>query len=161
MLLLKNLVYTIVVPSTFAIYLPWLLTSEQVARTGIVRVISVTLFVLGCVGYSWSVWSFASVGRGTPAPFDAPTRLVIRGLYHHTRNPMYGSIIVLLLGWTALFPIFGLLLYGLVITISFHLFVVLYEEPHLRKIFGNSYDEYLTRVGRWLPILRTEKRQMQ
>ncbi len=161
MLLLKNLAYTIVVPSTFAIYLPWLMTSEDLASIGIMRSISFGLFILGGVGYVWSVWSFASIGQGTPAPFDAPRRLVIRGLYHYTRNPMYGSILALLLGWIILFPSLRFLLYVLSMGISFHLFVVLYEEPHLKKIFGNSYEEYLTRVGRWVPMSHTDKGNIQ
>ncbi len=156
-LLLKNLAYTIIVPSTFAIYIPWLMTSEDVASAGIARFVSLALFLLGGIAYSWSVWSFASIGRGTPAPFDAPTHLVIRGLYHYTRNPMYGSILALLLGWMFLFPSLPLLLYSLSISGCFHLFVVLYEEPHLKKIFGDSYEEYLTQVGRWIPIISKGK----
>ncbi len=157
MLLLKNLAYTIVVPSTFAIYFPWLMTSEDIASGGILRFLSLALFLLGGIAYSWSVWSFASIGRGTPAPFDAPTHLVIRGLYKYTRNPMYGSIMTLLLGWMVLFPSYRLLVYGLSIGGSFHLFVLLYEEPHLKKIFGNSYDEYLAQVGRWIPTIGKDK----
>ncbi len=157
MLLLKNLAYTIIVPSTFAIYCPWLMTSEDIASTGILPFISLALFFLGGIAYAWSVWSFASIGQGTPAPFDAPTHLVVRGLYHYTRNPMYGSILTLLLGWMALFPSLRLLLYSLSIGGCFHLFVVLYEEPHLKKIFGDSYEEYLTQVGRWIPIISKDK----
>ena len=157
MLLFKNLAYTIIVPSTFAIYIPWLMSSEDVASTGILRFISSALFLLGGIAYSWSVWSFASIGQGTPAPFDAPTHLVIRGLYNYTRNPMYGSIMTLLLGWMTLFPSLGLLFYGLSIGACFHLFVVLYEEPHLKKIFGDSYDKYLNQVGRWIPIISKDK----
>jgi protein-S-isoprenylcysteine O-methyltransferase Ste14 len=32
-----------------------------------------------------------------------------------------------------------------------HLFVVLYEEPTLRRAFGNDYEVYRRRVGRWWP----------
>ena len=35
--------------------------------------------------------------------------------------------------------------------LCFHLFVVLYEEPHLHHVFGSSYEDYRARVGRWLP----------
>ncbi len=159
MLLLKNLVYTIIVPSTFAIYFPWLMTSEDIGSTGILSFTSLALFLLGAIGYAWSVWSFASIGQGTPAPFDAPKHLVVRGLYHYTRNPMYGSILTLLLGWIVLFPSLRLLLYSLSIGGCFHLFIVLYEEPHLKKIFGDSYEEYLTQVGRWIPIISKDKGQ--
>ncbi len=38
--------------------------------------------------------------------------------------------------------------------IGFHLFVVLYEEPHLRRVFGDGYTRYCSGVGRWLTIPR-------
>jgi len=156
-LLLKNLAYTIVVPSTVVIYLPCLLVSEQSASTGILLFISLLLFLLGGAGYSWCVWSFAIFGQGTPAPFDAPTQLVVRGLYHYTRNPMYGSILTLLFGWIALFPSLRLFLYGLSLGLCIHLFVLLYEEPQLQKVFGTSYDEYRIQVGRWVPLISRER----
>jgi protein-S-isoprenylcysteine O-methyltransferase Ste14 len=29
--------------------------------------------------------------------------------------------------------------------------VLLYEEPHLRSVFGAEYEDYCRRVGRWIP----------
>src|SRR5260370_5987288 len=37
----------------------------------------------------WCIFTFAAIGKGTPAPFDPPRRLVIRGPYRFVRNPMY------------------------------------------------------------------------
>ena len=34
------------------------------------------------------------------------------------------------------------------------LFVLLYEEPTLREMFGAEYEEYCRNVRRWLPRLR-------
>ncbi len=153
MLLLKNLAYTIVVPSTVAIYGPWLLMPDQSARTGIWLFLSLVLFFLGGAVYSWCIWDFATVGQGTPAPFDPPQHLVVQGLYHYMRNPMFGGIVIFLFGWIALFPSPPLLLYGLSVGLCIHLFVVFYEEPHLQKVFKDSYDEYRKEVGRWVPFI--------
>ena len=30
-------------------------------------------------------------------------------------------------------------------------FVLLYEEPHLRRVFGEQYKDYCRRVNRWVP----------
>ena len=157
MLLLKNLAYTIIVPSTVAIYVPWSLVSDQPANTGIWLFLSSALFVLGGAVYSWCLWDFATAGLGTPAPFDAPKHLVVQGLYHYTRNPMYGGVLTIICGWIALFPSLPLLLYGLSVGFSCHLLVLLYEEPHLQKAFGAPYDEYRTHVGRWVPIINKER----
>jgi protein-S-isoprenylcysteine O-methyltransferase Ste14 len=32
---------------------------------------------------------------------------------------------------------------------------VLYEEPHLRRVFGSSYEDYLRNVPRWIPTWRS------
>src|SRR3954464_2905583 len=41
---------------------------------------------------------FAVLGRGTLAPWDPPTHLVVRGVYRHVRNPMISGVIGILLG---------------------------------------------------------------
>ena len=112
---------------------------------------SLAFFLFGGAVYSWCVWDFATFGRGTPAPIDAPKELVVRGLYRYTRNPMYVGVLSTILGWAMLFKEPQLLLYALCVGTCFHLFVVLYEEPNLQRVFGNSYEEYRARVNRWLP----------
>jgi len=39
-----------------------------------------------------------------------------------------------------------------------HLFVLGYEEPTLRRMFGAEYDDYCSRVGRWWPRPRRARR---
>lgn len=102
------------------------------------------------------VWDFAWTGRGTPAPMIPPTRLVVVGLYRYVRNPMYSGLAA---GWLGLWVIFGhpnLRLIGAaaVIALCVHLFVILYEEPTLRKKFGADYEEYCRNVRRWWPRLQ-------
>jgi protein-S-isoprenylcysteine O-methyltransferase Ste14 len=67
---------------------------------------------------------------------------------------MYVGVLTVILGWTVLFGALGLLIYAALVGTCFQLFVVCYEEPQLRRTFGKSYDEYLARVGRWLPRIR-------
>ncbi|MBI2089562.1 MAG: isoprenylcysteine carboxylmethyltransferase family protein, partial [Deltaproteobacteria bacterium] len=147
----KNLLFTVVVPGTVAVYVPLLIVRDRSVGSGVSLIVSIGLFSLGAAIYFWCVWDFAAFGRGTPAPIDAPKKLVVRGLYRFTRNPMYVGVLTILLGWTVLFNALGLLIYALCAGLGFHLFVVFYEEPHLQKLFGGSYEEYRTRVGRWLP----------
>ena len=153
LLFLKNLVFTLVVPGTFAVYLPWLIARGlPIGSLGYV----LTSFVLVLIGgtiYIWCLWDFATFGRGTPAPIDAPKRLVVRGLYRYTRNPMYVGVLNVIVGWAVLLQAPTLVLYAFAVGVAFHLFVVLYEEPHLRRLFGVDYETYCSRVSRWLPTV--------
>ena len=99
---------------------------------------------------------FVTVGRGTPAPFDAPRRLVITGVYRFVRNPMYLGTGLFLAGCAILFSEFSITLvwYALGIIIGVNLFVLFYEEPTLRRKFNGDYEEYCRSVRRWIPRLR-------
>jgi len=99
------------------------------------------------------VATFVTRGEGTPAPFDPPRKFVAAGPYQFVRNPMY-------IGGFLMFSGFGLyerspaiLFFALPWLLLAHLFVLLYEEPHLRATFGASYDAYCRSVRRWLPRL--------
>jgi len=115
------------------------------------HVAALILVAGGFVIALWCVATFALVGRGTPAPFDPPRRLVARGPYAIIRNPMYVGA-VFALGGAALFywsP--ALAGYAGAFLMAVHVFVVLYEEPTLRRTFGREYDAYCARVSRWWP----------
>jgi len=149
-LLLKNLLFTVLVPGTVAVYLPLVIAQGLSQASGIAHSLALALLVLGAAIYAWCVWDFATFGKGTPAPIDAPKQLVVRGLYRYTRNPMYVGVLTVILGWVVLFPALPLLLYALVVAACFQLFIVLYEERHLAAEFGSQYEEYRSHVGRWL-----------
>ena len=153
MLFLKNLLFTLVMPCTVAVYAPLLMVQNRSPASGPLFALALAVLALGVAIYAWCVWDFATFGRGTPAPIDAPRRLVIRGLYRYTRNPMYMGVLTVILGWAVLFQTAALVLYTLIVGACFHLFIVLYEEHHLQKEFGGAYDDYRSRVNRWLPRL--------
>lgn len=156
-LLVKNLFFTLLVPGTVAVYLPISIAGSEpdaATDTTLLRVLAFAAFVVGGSVYAWCVWDFASFGRGTPAPIDPPRKLVVRGLYRYSRNPMYVGVVTVLLGWAAWFGDATLVLYAGGVATCFQLFVMLYEEPHLRGEFGAEYEAYCARVGRWLPRLR-------
>jgi Phospholipid methyltransferase len=95
--------------------------------------------------------TFVRHGKGTPIPTDPPGRLVIVGLFHYVRNPMYEGALLVLVAETAYFRYLGLLLYAAGLWAALHTFLVLVEEPQLRKRFGADYEQYLRRVPRWIP----------
>jgi protein-S-isoprenylcysteine O-methyltransferase Ste14 len=153
-LLLRNLLFTVLVPGTVAVYVPLLLAGDRAPRGGPGALVAAALFAAGGVLYAWCVWDFARFGRGTPAPIDAPRRLVVRGPYRLVRNPMYVAVLAVILGQATWLRSSAILLYGALVAAGFALFVLGYEEPHLRRTFGAEYDAYTARVGRWLPRRR-------
>ncbi len=151
LLLFKNLAFTVLVPGSVAVYLPRMLARGEAVDSPLALAASIAAFTLGGAVYAWCLWDFAIHGRGTPAPIDAPKQLVLRGLYRCVRNPMYVGVLTVILGWVIRFQEGRLAAYGLTVAICFHLFIVLYEEPHLTRLFGAQYEEYRGTVGRWLP----------
>ena len=152
LLFLKNLLFTIMVPGTVAIAIPVFAFSHPAAEVSLNSAAGALLLLIGTSIYLWCLWDFASFGRGTPAPIDPPKQLVMRGLYRYTRNPMYVGVLLVIFGWAVLFESLDLAIYGLAVATCFHLFVVFYEEPHLKRVFGQSYEQYCSRVSRWLPF---------
>jgi protein-S-isoprenylcysteine O-methyltransferase Ste14 len=150
-LLLKNLVFTIVAPGTVGVLVPLLLAGDRSSARGAGLTIALMLFALGASIYVWCLWDFASFGRGTPAPIDAPKRLVVRGLYRFTRNPMYLGVLTVILAWAVFYRAPRLVVYAGFVFACFHAFIRLYEEPHLTREFGGEYSAYVAEVGRWLP----------
>lgn len=99
----------------------------------------------------WSIVSFVRLGRGTPAPFDPPTRLVTSGPFAWIRNPMYAGAGAALAGAALFYQSWALLGYAAAFLAVTHVFVVVHEEPALGKTFGAEYEAYCRRVGRWWP----------
>ena len=96
---------------------------------------------------------FALEGRGTPGPVEQTEVLVASGLYRFVRNPMYVCVVTIVVGQALLLAQARLLPYAGLLLVTFHLFVRLYEEPSLRRRFGESYETYCLHVRRWWPRL--------
>jgi len=106
------------------------------------------------------IWDFGRTGRGTPVPIAPPQRLVAVGFYRYVRNPMYVGFFV---GWLGLWVVFGranlaAIAVVCVVVLGVALFVQLYEEPTLRRMFGEEYEEYSRNVPRWIPRMHAWKR---
>jgi protein-S-isoprenylcysteine O-methyltransferase Ste14 len=127
-----------------------------VTRPAAAGVPAVAALVVGAAGAglaAWCVLAFALVGKGTPAPFDPPRRLVVRGPYRLVRNPMYLGAAVALAAAALFYRSLALLGFTALFVLAAHLFVRWYEEPALRRTFGDEYDAYCRAVRRWCPRL--------
>jgi len=135
------------------------LADRLLSRTGIVspaamEVPQVAGMVIGAAGAAAAlrcIFTFAAIGRGTPAPFDPPRRLVIRGPYRFVRNPMYIGAGLALASAALFYESLPLLGYARLFFLVTYVFVVGYEEPTLRRTFGPEYEAYCGQVRRWWP----------
>jgi protein-S-isoprenylcysteine O-methyltransferase Ste14 len=151
----RAVTYSVLFIGLVLIYLPArLLSWSGIVSPAAIEVQQVAGMVIGAVGAVvalWCIFTFASKGRGTPAPFDPPRRLVIQGPYRFVRNPMYIGAGLALASAALFYESWPLLGYAGVFFLTTHLFVVGYEEPTLRQTFGNEYEAYCRQVRRWWP----------
>jgi protein-S-isoprenylcysteine O-methyltransferase Ste14 len=155
---LRAIIFSILLPGTLTIYVPWLILAGAAPAAGLARFLGLLPIAAGTLGYLVCALEFLLRGGGTPAIFftrplrfllgEEPKTLIESALYQRTRNPMYISVVTILLGESLLFESRPLLLYALILWLCFHVVVVLLEEPHLRRRPG--YDDYCARVPRWL-----------
>ena len=115
-----------------------------------VRSLVAMLLIAVGAGLCWKTVSlFIEYGEGTPAPFDPPRQLVIRGPYIYMRNPMMVAVCLVLSGEALLFALVPLGLWFLFFFGLCLILIPLWEEPDLEKRFGESYREYKQKVPRW------------
>ena len=153
-LALRSLLWTALLPGLYAGYVPWRffgLDQVTIEWGNPIHLLSLLVIAAGVSLLAACIWEFAHRGRGTLAPVDPPRQLVVQGLYRYVRNPMYLSVTTIVLGEALLARSVGLLIYWLIWFVLVNLFVIGFEEPMLRRQFGDSYDNYTRTVGRWIP----------
>src|SRR5271170_5154848 len=132
--------FFVLAPGTVAGIVPWWITRWRLEWIGLwplaIRVIGAFLLLAGIAVLADSFARFAIQGLGTPAPPLPTQHLVVSGLYRYVRNPMYVAVAAAIFGQGLVFGSLPLLTYGVFVCVAFHLFVVSYEEPSLRKRFG-------------------------
>jgi len=154
-LFIRAIAYATLFVGFFLVFLP----ARVLLLSGIARPVSIaTAQVAGMIvaagGVSLALWcivTFIAIGRGTPAPFDPPRRLVVVGPYRLVRNPMYFGAALALAGAALFYQSWALFGYCVAFAFLTHLFVVAYEEPYMRATFGSPYVRYCGRVRRWWP----------
>ena len=155
---LGSLAFLVLAPGVVAGLVPWLITHWRPLPpgdgAGALRWTGLILIAAGLVVVLEAFARFAWEGLGTPAPV-APTRsLVVSGFYRFVRNPMYVAVTALIFGQAVLFASWGVALYGVVVAAAFVSFVPLYEEPTLRRAYGEEYAAYCAATPRWIPRFR-------
>jgi protein-S-isoprenylcysteine O-methyltransferase Ste14 len=154
---LGSALFFVVAPCLAAGVIPWWITHWEFRpaflHIELTRVIGIILILAGIPGVVDSFARFALQGLGTPAPVAPPQNLVVTGLYRYVRNPIYMALVAVVLGQALLFGDWRLVVYGALLWLACHVFVVVYEEPMLQRTFGAEYEPFCANVPRWIPRL--------
>ena len=156
---LRALIAFLALPGVFAFAVPLLLLRPPAPRAPFTT-LGAAVVVLGLAILVWCVRDFYVLGRGTLAPWSPPQRLVVRGLYRFSRNPMYVGVLAIVGGWAIGFGSWPLAAYAAALAVAFHLRVVLGEEPWLARTHGAAWTAYVVAVPRWLWRPRRNRRQL-
>jgi protein-S-isoprenylcysteine O-methyltransferase Ste14 len=142
-------------PGLVLVFVPYLLTRFRVpAHESTAQILAASvLMAAGAAPLFESIIRFVVVGRGTLLPTAPPAHLVVSGLYRFVRNPMYVGVVTAIVGEALLFRQRTMVLHLGVVWLAMDLFVRLYEEPRLARMFPQEYPEYKQNVRRWLPRL--------
>lgn len=152
-----SFLFLLIAPGTVTIYVPWLISRWRMQAPLFhfppFHAIGILLIAAGVPMLLDSFARFALQGLGTPAPILPTQHLVVTGLYRYVRNPMYVGVSWAILGQGLLLGDVRVLAYGFIAWLAACLFVLGYEEPTLRRTFGEEYEAFCASVPRWIPRL--------
>ena len=161
MSMLRHLLAIALLPVVATVVVPSLIVGDADIGWGLPSGVAVLPVVLGtgviAIGLLLMVRTvvlFARVGRGTLAPWDPTSHLVVLGPYRYVRNPMISGVLFILLGEAALLGSVPQLIWAAIFFAANAVYMPLVEEPGLARRFGEEYETYRAHVPRWLPRLR-------
>jgi protein-S-isoprenylcysteine O-methyltransferase Ste14 len=152
----RHVAAILILPGTVTVAIPVLIVWSTGAQLASPYVVAVGLIVIAAGAFLIvdTVRLFVRIGRGTLAPWDPTTHLVVEGPYRRVRNPMISGVVLVLFGEALAFWSTRLLLWAMLVFLVNAIYLPLVEEPGLVRRFGAEYDRYRVHVPRWLPRLR-------
>src|SRR5262245_42713232 len=152
-----SLAFLVLAPGVVAGLVPWLLTGWDSGELSTywlpLRVFGALLIVAGVVVLLHAFVRFVGEGLCTRAPIAPTEHLVVGGSYPYVRNPMYVAVAAIIVGQAFVLGSGVLLAYTVVFLVAVVSFVLFYEEPTLRRQFGEEYETYRSAVPGWRPRL--------
>ena len=152
----------LILPGTALVLVPGLILWAVGAGGGTIAPASPrqAAFWLGLVaalaGLALAVWTmrlFLVEGQGTPAPWDPPRKLVVRGPYRYVRNPMISGVVLMLAAEALMLRSWPLAAWMAVFFAANAVYLPLFEEKGLERRFGDDHHRYMANVPRWVPRL--------
>jgi protein-S-isoprenylcysteine O-methyltransferase Ste14 len=146
------IVFTLLVPAPMAVGIPYLITRWQMQpplsgfEAG--RWLGVVMIAVGAASLLSAIAWFAREGV---KPYPPIERVITTGPYAYTRNPMYGGVVLVMVGQGLLFGSLGTVIYGIGWLIAFYVFEWTIDDPFIVKRMGKTYEEYCRDVPGWIP----------
>lgn len=148
----RHLLAVVILPVTMTIWIPRAILAAYPRPLHAAAVVAGALVGAGGLAlFAATLYWFATVGRGTLAPWDPTSRLVVTGIYRYVRNPMITGVLLILVGEAIAFLSLALAVWAATFFLLNLVHIPLVEEPGLVKRFGDDYREYRQNVPRWIP----------
>lgn len=160
--LLRQLLSIAILPFSVSVLVPWWIArrSGTVLQLSpsiggrLLQALGLVALGIGLALFTASLRQFIVRGRGTLAPWDPPTRLVVDGPYRYVRNPMISGVAFILAGEALVLLSWPHARWAAIFLVINSIYIPLLEEPPLVERFGDSYREYCRHVHRIVPRLR-------
>jgi protein-S-isoprenylcysteine O-methyltransferase Ste14 len=139
--------YSIIILWGAMVLQSWGVSISQVAVPALAKWTSLSLWFSG-----FALLFIGRFGLGNSFRLGTPkegTGLKVGGIYRLSRNPMYLGVYATALA-SALYTLNAIILLLAVFVIAVHHKIVLAEEGHMQKEFGQEYVDYCHRVGRYV-----------
>ncbi len=145
----------IIIGSIGALVAPILQLTGTIQPFGFLEATWIGWFGLALVLGGWALCLAAQEAMGESWRIGVEpgerTELVTDGLFAWSRNPFFAAVFVFSLGLFLMVPNPIALVAGFCLFLGFEIQVRTVEEPNLRKVFGEEYERYGRKVGRFLP----------
>lgn len=113
------------------------------------NLLGIGVIVVGLFIMIWGVKAFQKLE--TPLiPGEKPKKVVIKGPFTFSRNPMYLGFVIFLLGIAILLGSIIAFISPIGFFLIIHFFFIPFEEKLMEKTFGKKYIEYKKSVRRWI-----------
>lgn len=150
--ILKQL-FSLILPFTVLVVVPYLIEDQWRNPSLFIFIAGLVFISVGLSILGQTISMFIRIGKGTLAPWNPTTKLVISGVYAYVRNPMISGVAITLLGESLFFYSLNIFIWLVAFFIINTVYFILSEEPGLEKRFGADYVEYKRNVPRWIPRL--------
>jgi len=117
----------------------------------VILLIGILILIFGVSLLVICIRMFASIGKGTLAPWAPTHNLVVVGIYRNMRNPMITGVLLGLFGESIILSSYAVFLWAMCFFLGNHIYFIKSEEPGLLKRFGNEYKTYFETVPRCSP----------